>query len=135
MTKTVKIIFYSILVCLFYPTNLLANDYSIPSAGFDCKDDNIQLEFLFDRSKDMDNPVVFRRIKGSFREIGNVLAEKQGAYVIWEDKYFFMTTDFAWTFDKVTSKLSSIVLSVGLGTENLNKIPKPMTCMQKIFYY
>ena len=83
----------------------------------------------------MDNPVVYRRIKGSFREIGNVLAEKQGAYVIWEDKYFFMTTDFAWTFDKVTSKLSSIVLSVGLGTENLNKIPKPMTCMQKIFYY
>jgi hypothetical protein len=27
------------------------------------------------------------------------------------------------------------VLSVGLGIEKLNKIPKPMTCMQKIFYY
>ena len=135
MTITRKIIFYFGFIWFLYPINLMANDYSIPSAGFDCKDDTIQLEFLFDRSKDMDNPVVYRRVNGSFREIGNVLAEKQGAYVVWEDKDFFMTTDFAWTFDKVTSKLSSIVLSVGLGTENLNKIPKPMTCMQKIFYY
>ena len=72
---------------------------------------------------------------GKFVMIGNLLAEKQGAYVIWEDKYFFTTTDFAWIFDKVTSRLSSAVLSVGLGTEDLSKIPKPMTCMQKIFYY
>ena len=98
-------------------------------------DNNYKFEFLFDRSKDMDNPKVYRRINGKFIEIGNLLAEKQGAYVIWEDKDFFKTTDFAWTFDKVTSKLSSIVLSVGLGIEKLDKIPKPMTCMQKIFYY
>ena len=89
----------------------------------------------------MDNPTVFRRIKGKFINVGNLLAEKQGAYVIWEDKEFFKTTDFAWTFDKVTSKLSSVVLSVGLGTESLDKIPEPMTCMQKnllllrIFWY
>ena len=94
-----------------------------------------KFEFLFDRSKDMDNPKVYRRMNGKFVLIGNLLAEKQGAYVIWEDKYFFTTTDFAWTFDKVTSKLSSVVLSIGMGTDNLDKIPKPMTCMQKIFYY
>ncbi len=113
----------------------MAVDVHLPSAGFDCSDTNNKFEFLFDRSKDMDNPKVYRRIKGKFVLIGNLLAEKQGAYVIWEDKYFFTTTDFAWTFDKVTSKLSSIVLSVGLGTEDLRKIPKPMTYMQKIFYY
>ena len=83
----------------------------------------------------MDNPTVYKKVNGSFREIGNVIAEKQGAYVIWEDKDFFKSTDFVWTFDKVTSKLSSSVLSVGLGIENLAKIPKPMSCMQKIFYY
>jgi spore coat protein CotH len=113
----------------------MANDINLPSAGFDCNNDNYKFEFLFDRSKDMDNPKVYRRINGKFIEIGNLLAEKQGAYVIWEDKDFFRTTDFAWTFDKVTSKLSSMVLSVGLGIEKLDKIPKPMTCMQKIFYY
>lgn len=127
--------FLIILITLLYPYKLMANDIYLPSAGFDCSDDNSKFEFLFDRSKDMDNPKVYRRINGKFTEIGNLLAEKQGAYVIWEDKDFFKTTDFAWTFDKVTSKLSSVVLSVGLGIEKLNKIPKPMTCMQKIFYY
>ena len=52
-----------------------------------------------------------------------------------KDKEFFKSTDFAWTFDKVTSKLSSIVLSVGLGIENTKKIPNTMSCIQKIFYY
>ena len=127
--------FLIILITLLYPYKLMANDIYLPYAGFDCSDDNSKFEFLFDRSKDMDNPKVYRRINGKFIQIGNLLAEKQGAYVIWEDKDFFKTTDFAWTFDKVTSKLSSVVLSVGLGIEKLNKIPKPMTCMQKIFYY
>ena len=114
--------FLIILITLLYPCKLMANDIYLPSAGFDCSDDNSKFEFLFDRSKDMDNPKVYRRINGKFTEIGNLLAEKQGAYVIWEDKDFFKTTDFAWTFDKVTSKLSSVVLSVGLGIEKLNKI-------------
>ena len=126
---------YVIFLIFLLPFKSIAIDVHLPSAGFDCSDTNNKFEFLFDRSKDMDNPKVYRRIKGKFVLIGNLLAEKQGAYVIWEDKYFFTTTDFAWTFDKVTSKLSSIVLSVGLGTEDLDKIPKPMTCMQKIFYY
>ena len=126
---------YVIFLIFLLPFKSTVADVHLPSAGFDCSDTNNKFEFLFDRSKDMDNPKVYRRIKGKFVLIGNLLAEKQGAYVIWEDKYFFTTTDFAWTFDKVTSKLSSIVLSVGLGTEDLSKIPKPMTCMQKIFYY
>ena len=126
---------YVIFLIFLLPFKSIAADVHLPSAGFDCSDTNNKFEFLFDRSKDMDNPKVYRRINGKFVMIGNLLAEKQGAYVIWEDKYFFTTTDFAWTFDKVTSKLSSVVLSVGLGTEDLRKIPKPMTCIQKIFYY
>ena len=129
---------YIILVVAFlflFPHKIIAYEVNLPSAGFDCNDDKYKFEFVFDRSKDMDNPTVFRRIKGKFIKVGDLLAEKQGAYVIWEDKEFFKTTDFAWTFDKVTSKLSSVVLSVGLGYESLSKIPKPMTCMQKIFYY
>ena len=129
---------YTLLIlftCLLYPSNLMASEIYLPSAGFSCSDENHKFEFLFDRSKDMDNPKVYRRINEKFMFIGNILSEKQGAYVIWEDRYFFKSTDFAWTFDKVTSKLSSVVLSVGLGIESLDKIPKPMTCMQKIFYY
>jgi len=128
-------IILAVALLFLFPHKIIANGINLPSAGFDCSDYKSKFEFVFDRSKDMDNPTVFRRIKGKFINVGNLLAEKQGAYVIWEDKEFFKTTDFAWTFDKVTSKLSSVVLSVGLGTESLDKIPEPMTCMQKIFYY
>jgi hypothetical protein len=128
-------IILAVALLFLFPHKIIANQINLPSAGFDCSDYKSKFEFVFDRSKDMDNPTVFRRIKGKFINVGNLLAEKQGAYVIWEDKEFFKTTDFAWTFDKVTSKLSSVVLSVGLGTESLDKIPEPMTCMQKIFYY
>ena len=128
-------IILAVAIIFLFPQKIIANEINLPSAGFDCSDYKSKFEFVFDRSKDMDNPTVFRRIKGKFINVGNLLAEKQGAYVIWEDKEFFKTTDFAWTFDKVTSKLSSVVLSVGLGTESLDKIPEPMTCMQKIFYY
>ena len=134
MSYNKQIIIIIFTLC-FWPFKSIANDIYLPSAGFDCRDEVNKFEFLFDRSKDMDNPKVYRRIKGKFILIGNLLAEKQGAYVLWEDKEFFRTTDFAWSFDKVTSKLSSIVLSVGLGIDKLEKIPKPMTCMQKIFYY
>ena len=135
MNSIKKYIFLFLFAGLLSPSQLIASDIYLPSAGFSCSDNNNKFQFLFDRSKDMDNPKVYRRIDEKFIFIGNLLAEKQGASVIWEDKDFFKTTDFAWTFDKVTSKLSSIVLSVGLGIENLDKIPKPMTCMQKIFYY
>ena len=135
MNSIKKYIFLFLFAVLLSPSQLIASDIYLPSAGFSCSDNDHKFQFVFDRSKDMDNPQVYRRIDKKFIFIGNLLAEKQGAYVIWEDKDFFKTTDFAWTFDKVTSKLSSIVLSVGLGIENLDKIPKPMTCMQKIFYY
>ena len=135
MNSIKKYIFLFLFAGLLSPSQLIASDIYLPSAGFSCSDNNNKFQFLFDRSKDMDNPKVYKRIDEKFIFIWNLLAEKQGAYVIWEDKDFFKTTDFAWTFDKVTSKLSSIVLSVGLGIENLDKIPKPMTCMQKIFYY
>jgi hypothetical protein len=92
-----------LFTCLLYPSNLMASEIYLPSAGFSCSDENHKFEFLFDRSKDMDNPKVYRRINDKFMFIGNILSEKQGAYVIWEDRDFFKSTDFVWTFDKVTS--------------------------------
>ena len=127
-----KIILIFFLLTTF---NAYGESNLLPSAGFNCSDGQKTFEFVFNRSNQEHKPIVFKRIEGSFREIGNILAEKQGAYVIWEDKEFFKSTDFAWTFDKVTSKLSSIVLSVGLGIENTKKIPNTMSCIQKIFYY
>ena len=79
--------------------------------------------------------IVFRRIDGKFQYIGNVLAKKSGSYVLWEDKIFFRTTDFAWILDKVTSILSPIILSVGNKLESFEKIPDKMTCNSRSIYY
>ena len=55
-----------ITLLLILPYKIMANEIYLPSAGFDCSDDKYKFEFLFDRSKDMDNPKVYRRVKGKF---------------------------------------------------------------------
>ena len=60
--KFIYVIFFIVLL----PFKSIASDVHLPSAGFDCSDTNNKFEFLFDRSKDMDNPKVYRRIKGKF---------------------------------------------------------------------
>ena len=60
---------YVILIIILLPIlpyKIMANEIYLPSAGFDCSDDKYKFEFLFDRSKDMDNPKVYRRVKGKF---------------------------------------------------------------------
>ena len=51
------------------------------------------------------------------------------------DVVIYKTTDFAWNFDKVTSILKPIILSVGLDIEDKNKIPSKMTCNSRSIYY
>ena len=74
-------------------------------------------------------------IRDRFKYIGNVLAQKSGSYVLWEDKSYYKTTDFAWNLDKVTSILTPIILSVGLDIEDKNKMPIKMTCNSRSIYY
>ena len=103
--------------------------------SFSNKVNNEKFEFIFSRNDNDTSDIVFRRIDGKFKYIGNVLAQKSGSYVLWEDKSFYKTTDFAWNLDKVTSTLSPIILSVGLDIEDKNKIPSKMTCNSRSIYY
>ena len=103
--------------------------------SFSNKVNNEKFEFIFSRNDNDTSDIVFRRIDGKFKYIGNVLAQKSGSYVLWEDKSFYKTTDFAWNLDKVTSTLSPIILSVGLDIEDKSKIPIKMTCNSRSIYY
>ena len=99
------------------------------------KINNEKFEFIFSRNDNDTSDIVFRRIDGKFKYIGNVLAQKSGSYVLWEDKSFYKTSDFAWNLDKVTSTLSPIILSVGLDIEDKSKLPIKMTCNSRSIYY
>ena len=113
-------------------------EIKLPNFGFICEDNlktNNKFEFIFSRNDNDTEDIVFRRIQGKFEYIGKVLTKKEGAYVLWEDKVFYRTSDFAWLMDKVTSKLTPLILSVGNKLESFNKIPEIMTCNSRSIYY
>ncbi len=128
-----------IILTLFLLSVNSAKSYEVklPNFGFICinKVNNEKFEFIFSRNDNDTDDIVFRRINGKFKFIGNVLAQKSGSYVLWEDKSYYKTTDFAWNLDKVTSILTPIILSVGLDIEDKNKMPNKMTCNSRSIYY
>ena len=139
--KFLYITFYLLLIFLNLinsSKNVYANEVKLPNFGFICEDlkkTKSKFEFIFSRNANDTEDIVFRRIDGEFEYIGNVLAKKSGSYVLWEDKIFFRTTDFAWILDKVTSILSPLILSVGNKLESFDKIPEKMTCNSRSIYY
>ena len=128
-----------IITNLFLFTFNSAKSYEVtlPNFGFICinKENNEKFEFIFSRNYNDTSDIVFRRINGKFKFIGNVLAQKSGSYVLWEDKSYYKSTDFAWNLDKVTSTLTPIILSVGLDIEDKKRIPSKMTCNSRSIYY
>ena len=137
MKKKNKIIIIITTLFLFSNNPVKSYEVTLPNFGFICvnKKNNEKFEFIFSRNYNDSSDIVFRRINGKFRFIGNVLAQKSGSYVLWEDKSFYKTTDFAWNLDKVTSILTPIILSVGLDLEDKSKIPTKMTCNSRSIYY
>jgi len=133
-------LFFSLII-LFTTFNfkfLFANEVSLPNFGFICEEiieKKSKFEFIFSRNANDTEDIVFRRIDGKFQYIGDVLAKKSGSYVLWEDKIFFRTSDFAWKLDKVTSIITPIMLSVGNKLESFDKIPNEMTCNSRSIYY
>ena len=122
---------------LFSFNSAKSYEVTLPNFGFICVniENNEKFEFIFSRNYNDTSDIVFRRINGKFKFIGNVLAQKSGSYVLWEDKSYYKTTDFAWNLDKVTSTLTPIILSVGLDIEDKNRIPSKMTCNSRSIYY
>ena len=137
MKKKNKIIILITTLFLFLTNSVKSYEVTLPNFGFICvnKKNNEKFEFIFSRNDNDTSDIVFRRINGKFKFIGNVLAQKSGSYVLWEDKSFYKTTDFAWNLDKVTSTLTPIILSVGLDIEDKSKIPTKMTCNSRSIYY
>ena len=137
MKKKNKIFTIIITLFLFVTNSVKSYEVTLPNFGFICvnKKNNEKFEFIFSRNDNDTSDIVFRRINGKFKFIGNVLAQKSGSYVLWEDKSFYKTTDFAWNLDKVTSILTPIILSVGLDIEDKSRMPLKMTCNSRSIYY
>ena len=70
---------------------------------------------------------VFKKIKNNFIEIGEVVGQKEGSFILFEDKYAYLGVDFAWHYDKNTLKLKPVLLSKG--TIKLKNLPEELLCV------
>ena len=93
-----------------------------------CKnpDNNKLLDFKINKDNNL-YTTVFKKIKNNFIEIGEVVGQKEGSFILFEDKYAYLGVDFAWHYDKNTLKLKPVLLSKG--TIKLNKLPQELICV------
>ena len=93
-----------------------------------CKslDNNTILDFKINKHNKLYTRV-FKKIKNSFIEVGEVVGQKKDIFILFEDKYAYLGVDFAWHYDKNTLKLKPVLLSKG--TIKLNKLPEELSCV------
>ena len=80
------------------------------------------LEFRFKNEENDLFSHVYKKVKGNFIIIGEVVGQKSSSFILFEDKYQFLGVDFAWHLDKNTKKLRPVLLSEG--TIKLKKMPE-----------
>ena len=84
------------------------------------------LEFRFKNEESVLFSHVYKKVKGNFIIIGEVVGQKSSSFILFEDKYQFLGVDFAWHLDENTKKLRPVLLSEG--TIKLKKIPEKFYC-------
>ena len=91
-----------------------------------CKNENGIEEFILKSDNQQKLKNVFKKYKGKFIPIGEVVGFKNQSFILFEDKYKYLGVDFAWHLDNNTMELKPVVLSES--TIKLNKTPKKLFC-------
>ena len=91
-----------------------------------CKNETNTKEFILRSDHQQKLKNVFKKYKGKFIPIGEVVGFKKQSFILFEDKYKYLGVDFAWHLDNNTMVLKPVVLSES--TIKLNKTPKKLFC-------
>ena len=91
-----------------------------------CKNETGIEEFILRSDHQQKLKSVFKKYRGKFIPIGEVVGFKNQSFILFEDKYKYLGVDFAWHLDNNTMELKPVVLSES--TIRLNKIPKKLFC-------
>ena len=108
---------------------LYVSKYSIASERdiyLVCKNGSDIEEFVLrsDQKNKLKN--AFKKYKGKFIPVGEVVGYKNLSFILFEDKYKYLGVDFAWHLDNNTMELKPVILSES--TIKLNKTPKKLFC-------
>ena len=131
LIKIIILIKFLITLCLLSITAQALE----PKSGLICNDlkNTTFLEFYFENNDDEIPEYAFKRVKGKFIKVGNVVGQKTSSFILFEDKYAYLGVDFAWHLDMVTKNLKPIILSES--TIKLNKLPQTFDCISKNFWF
>lgn len=118
-----KNFFFLIFLIFSLAKNAIASETEIKLI---CKNETNTEEFILRSDSKQTLKSVFKKYKGKFIPIGEVVGFKNKSFILFEDQYKYLGVDFAWHLDNNTMELKPVVLSES--TIRLNKIPKKLFC-------
>ena len=123
----------NIRVCLILLLSLISFESKAfePYSGISCHNSskNGIIEFFFKHDENFIYAKAFKRVKGEFVQIGDVVGQKISSFILFEDNTVDKHLNFAWHLDKNTMRLKPVLLSEG--TIELKKLPEELSCINK----
>ena len=114
---------FLIFLIFYFSKNSFASEKDI---NLICKNGPDIEEFILKSNEKHKLKNAFKKYKGKFIHVGEVVGYKKLSFILFEDKYKYLGVDFAWHLDNNTMELKPVILSEG--TIKLNKTPKKLFC-------
>ena len=127
-----KFILFLILFLKFITFQAIA---FTPYSGISCHniDSQNNEEFFFKQDDDYIYATAYKRVKGKFVKVGNVVGQKVSSFILFEDNTVNENLNFAWHLDMVTKILKPFVLTE-VRNNNLDP-PSRLDCISKNFWF
>ena len=106
-----------------------------PYSGISCHNSikNGNIDFFFKHDENFIYAKAYKRVKGEFVQIGDVVGQKISSFILFEDNTVDKDLNFAWHLDMVTKILKPFILSK---TKDENfKMPNILDCISKNFWF
>ena len=106
-----------------------------PYSGISCHNSTINenIEFFFKHDENFIYAKAYKRVKGEFVQIGDVVGQKISSFILFEDKTVDKDLNFAWHLDMVTKILKPFILSET--KDKKFKVPDTFDCISKNFWF
>ena len=106
-----------------------------PYSGISCNNlmKNGNIEFFFKHDENFIYAKAYKRVKGEFVQIGDVVGQKISSFILFEDNTVDRHLNFAWHLDMVTKILKPSILSET--KDKKFKVPDTFDCISKNFWF
>ena len=106
-----------------------------PHSGISCHNSikNGNIEFFFKHDENFTHAKAYKRVKGEFIQIGDVVGQKISSFILFEDNTVDKDLNFAWHLDMVTKILKPFILSET--KDKKFKVPDTFDCISKNFWF